>query len=1615
VIPDANLLVDGVQEVVSPGAPGSVWAEDLDWVPIVAGDDDTSFPSTFVMARTYGDGRVVIMGHEGLIGNPNLLDNQRLMLNVVSWLDENDGKNLMYSSGHGEWVTSVTLAPLKTELESRGYTLEEADEPIESTFLSERDVLIFGNAWGDVSQSEISAVESFVANGGGLLLIGLGWSWKAYHPGAMEDYPMMRLAAPYGVRWLECGIYDPTNQHVDGSPIFHVFYPDIESPNLDEALEIIRRTTDFHQLDLPQILENDPTLRSGYVQALMTISIPTMEFPLSHPQRQEVYDFCKEVASSYPDYYTKPPTFDPSVYPSMANIRERFFRTWIESVQLNPTTKSEIATLGCFYGRYLDIWNQFGVYLMDNTRLDSAQQQFIFDLLSLIPPQLHDLRIISVSDFLGTRPAQLRLDGQTSSVNIFGCQIGTYLENQFPDDVEPGFTSIFCSCAAHEVNHVVDSFTINNDSGLSQRKDDLIAAAGDDPMNYLRGNGFFVSNPQEFFASIANQWFTDSAKTLDLGLVRFDAGYRHPINQALFFAEVYSMGANVTYFYNTDTEGHISRTEVQLRRDSNNRIVALEYEGTTHVFELDASGDVTGYQLNPVYVGFSGSPSEGIAPLTVNFTDLSTGDINTWQWDFDNNGVVDSNFPNPQCTYDTPGTYTVSLTVSGPGGSYTETKVNYITVYPLLTEEDRQQLTGALVTISQGGDHAWDQAAVDAANEVLSKQEYPPEAWEAFFSQYFADYPAFSDGLRSYLGYPVFGWFSEQSQNNLQQGLTRPLMELVSTFMDFHSEDFAEVIAGNRAERETLMNAHRFINWLVAGSWYVPPESRLPDVLREEVFQFYLSHIDDYSHFLKHSVVLDPDTQPYLGAIRAQIYVNLRDALPLTPTRKDQISSVLGLSGQYESIWNSTSVLIIDNHGLDAEQLSVIENFLQSIPDGLLHLGAITENESLGNTGDRQLWLAAKYVVNIFKTLVASCQSNSFPPDVAPDYIDCFSEVLAHEVNHVVDAYLSHYNPAFGQRKEQLLAAADDDHMNYLRSMFEDGFFTSYPQEFFASIANEWFNDSAKTLELGLVRFDAGYRHPINQALFFAEVYSMGSNVTYFYNTDTEGHISRMEVQLGRDSQNRIVALEYEGTTYVFELDASGDVTGYRMTPVYANFSVSPTEGVAPLTLDFTDLSTGDIDTWQWDFDNNGVVDSDLQDPQHTYSNPGSYTVSLTVSGPGGSDTETKVNYIRVYAPADANFSASPTEGIASLTVNFTDFSTGDINTWQWDFDNNGVVDSNFPNPQCTYDTPGTYSVSLTVSGPGGSDTETKVNYITVYAAANADFSGSPSEGIAPLTVNFTDLSTGDIGIWQWDFDSDAEVDSHSRNPEYVYSNPGSYTVSLTVSGPGGSNTETKVHYITVYAAANADFSASPTIGAAPLTVTFTDLSTGDIDTWEWDFDNDGVIDSNLRNPQHTYNNPGNYTVGLTVSGSGGSDTETKLDYITVCAAPTFSMSNLDIVPTEVTPGETVTISALVINIGSVEGSCTVVLTINGFEQERRTIALDAGDSRTVCFLCVEDTAGDYQVAVDGRIGSFTVGEESTQGFRWWMVGAAVGGLLLFVAAGAAAYRFRVGRRPIES
>ncbi len=343
-----------------------------------------------------------------------------------------------------------------------------------------------------------------------------------------------------------------------------------------------------------------------------------------------------------------------------------------------------------------------------------------------------------------------------------------------------------------------------------------------------------------------------------------------------------------------------------------------------------------------------------------------------------------------------------------------------------------------------------------------------------------------------------------------------------------------------------------------------------------------------------------------------------------------------------------------------------------------------------------------------------------------------------------------------------------------------------------------------------------------------------------------------------------------------------------------AQFSANQTSGDAPLTVNYTNQSTNNPDSYSWTFEGGSPSTSSAENPTVSYNTPGVYNVTLTVSNGGGTDTETKNNYITVNGAGpglpSAAFSSSTTSGDAPLTVNFFDQSSNNPVSWSWNFQGGNPSTSNSQNPTVQYNTPGVYTVTLTVTNSDGSDTETLQNYITVtqsnVGAPAAQFTANTNSGPAPLTVNFTDNSTNNPTSWSWLFEGGNPGNSNAQNPTVVYNNPGTYQVTLVATNANGSDTETIQNFITVTeenpSVPAAQFTSDITAGPAPLTVNFSDISTNNPTSWSWFFEGGSPASSSIQNPVVVYDTPGTYEVTLVAANAAGSDTETTINYITV-------------------------------------------------------------------------------------------------------------------------------------
>ena len=239
------------------------------------------------------------------------------------------------------------------------------------------------------------------------------------------------------------------------------------------------------------------------------------------------------------------------------------------------------------------------------------------------------------------------------------------------------------------------------------------------------------------------------------------------------------------------------------------------------------------------------------------------------------------------------------------------------------------------------------------------------------------------------------------------------------------------------------------------------------------------------------------------------------------------------------------------------------------------------------------------------------------------------------------------------------------------------------------------------------------------------------------------------------------------------------------VTQPIARFTVNPDCGFStPHTVFFTDYSILP-DTWFWDFGDGNT--STAQNPIHTYTSYGAFRVALTVTDTVNGCQSAFSDSVLV-GGLFADFSAFPLSGCGPLTVNFDDTITAFSNypaiRWVWDFGDGGSSD--LPNPSHTYETPGDYTVTLTVFNSFGcSDYKIKTNYVQVIGPDVA-FSADTTQSCGSLMVQFTDLTMSNASItdWLWDFGDGSS--STIQNPSHTYTSLDSFDVTLTITDMDG-------------------------------------------------------------------------------------------------------------------------------------------------------------------------------------------------------------------------------------
>ncbi len=378
-----------------------------------------------------------------------------------------------------------------------------------------------------------------------------------------------------------------------------------------------------------------------------------------------------------------------------------------------------------------------------------------------------------------------------------------------------------------------------------------------------------------------------------------------------------------------------------------------------------------------------------------------------------------------------------------------------------------------------------------------------------------------------------------------------------------------------------------------------------------------------------------------------------------------------------------------------------------------------------------------------------------------------------------------------------------------------------------------------------------------------------GGDVT-FTNNSTNADSYVWEFGNGDTSmdENPMYTYSTSGTYEVVlsALSACGTVTDTQdvvisLAPVAAFSTVGDPTDCAEFTLEYTDESTFNPTEWAWTFEGGTPATSSEQNPSVTYSTPGAFDVTLTVTNAQGMNTTSIDDYVVVQGRILADFEYANT----GLEVSFENESSAGSISYVWDF-GDGMTSTN-TNPTYTYAAEGIYEVTLTTTGPCNSDVITQM--VNLYTTPTSAFTSDVVDGCSELTVSYSQSASNNVTDYEWTFEGGTPSSSTDANPTVVYDAAGTYNVELVVTNPAGSASASEIDYVTVLDIPIASFVAVNNM----LTVTFTNNS-DDAESYTWDF-GDGNTSTD-ESPTHTYATEGDYIVTLTATNSCGNATSSS-------------------------------------------------------------------------------------------------------------------------------------------
>ncbi|RMG25381.1 MAG: PKD domain-containing protein, partial [Bacteroidetes bacterium] len=907
---------------------------------------------------------------------------------------------------------------------------------------------------------------------------------------------------------------------------------------------------------------------------------------------------------------------------------------------------------------------------------------------------------------------------------------------------------------------------------------------------------------------------------------------------------------------------------------------------------------------------FTADTTSGCSPLVINFQDLSNNAV-SWQWDFGNGNT--SNLKNPGTTYIQPGTYTVRLTIGlSGGGNQTVTKTNYITIH----ERPQAQFDATnpancigdpvqFNDLSAPGSGAITQWLWDFGDGSTSTFSDPTYTFPLVGSYTITLAVRDENGCNSVLVEPNYISVNDypdasfSADNTL--GCDPPFAVQFTSegttglnhFWDFGNGDTSTAVHPNYIFRQRGAFSITHVVYDAAGC---------SDTVRHE--QMVSIGQNEVNIQVSDSVVCLGEPIQFMCGARPGSTVSWDFGDGGNSTSCD-VSHSYAAAGTY-----TASLSITDAEGCTYTGTKTI--VIGEAPDAnfdtdpaLLCEAPFTvnfTNTSVNSGAVTYLWEFSDGATYTTEHVTHTFPDN--PPEFQP-YLYNISLTVTNEagcsaverrVNHIVSGHTVAAIQAMPRSGCAPLA------VQFMDSSFSTSTVNSWLWDFGDGNTSSLQNPLHTYADTGLydVTLTVGTTDGCTSTTVFGQYIDMGQAVAGDFDAAPTLACAQQPIQFnllttGVDSVRWLFGDGGESTelspehayTDVGQFDVSlitykrgcGDtLTKFQFVdiqPPIARFSMSGSIGCQlPFEVIFTDESIG-ADSWEWDFGDGAT--STEQNPRHTYTQAGSYVVTLRVRN-SAAGCEYAIDNVVNVVPLDVAFQASDSSGCFPFAVSFTDLSVNAI-SWEWDFGDGNT--STEPNPTHIYQAPGSYHVQLKVSNVLGClDSLIRYDYITAWGP-DVRFEVVDSSDCAPFNIQFYNNTSSMAPVVAWEWNLGEGPLSNEQAPQHLYTQAGYYDISLTATDSVGCTaSDTLFNYILITDPV-ADFEVSDTLNCPGNEVLFTSLSQGVGLSYLWEF-GDGNT-SNLANPRHVYTNVGTYAVKLTVTDVNNCPADTvKVDYIVV-------------------------------------------------------------------------------------------------------------------------------------